>query len=226
MFKKEDLSSVEYNFIRAYVGVLSRDYYLLRSVLQLMRPDDLAVPDVCTATQLAIKVARLHDEFEAQLHAITRHKDYRYKSIPAGPTTLEMADLLSLSFFSVSVATNPKKPPVNNGLFSGEPATLAMTIKQLQKMQDGLSGSSSVLDQFLKLLQAFPPVADENNIFAFWSNVSDMFKNISSAGNDYEPDDWDDYEDDDEDEEDEHDDDDYYEDDDDEEDDDWDDDEY
>jgi len=202
MFKKDELSNTEHSFIRAYVGVMARDYYLLRSVLQFMRPDDLAIADVCTATQLALKASRLHDEFETQLHDVVQHKNYGRKNVPNGPTTLEMADLFSLSFFSVAVTTNPKKPAVNNGLFSGEPSTLAATIKQLQQMKGGLSGSSDVLGQFLKLLQAFPPLADQNNIFAFWSNVADMFKNSYDVDNDYdEENEWVDEDDDDDDDE-------------------------
>jgi hypothetical protein len=149
-----------------------------------------------------------------------QHKNYGRKNVPNGPTTLELADLFSLSFFSVAVTTNPKNPPVNNGLFSGEPSALAATIKQLQQMKNGLSGSSDVLGQFLKLLQAFPPVADQNNIFSFWSNVADMFKNSYDADNDYDEEgEWVEEEDDDDDDYDE----DYYEDEDDEEED-WDDD--
>lgn len=174
MFKRNGMSQVEYEFIRAYVSAMRRDYYLLRSVLTMMNPDDLKIQSVTEATQLAIKAAELHGEFERQLSAVSAGKNYYAKPVSDDPPPSAMADLFSLSFFTVAIKTSDKNNPTN-GLFSGEPSTLAEMIQHVQQQNDNLK-NSDVAGQFLLLLQMFS-TKNNTGIFEFWNTVADMFKN-------------------------------------------------
>jgi hypothetical protein len=174
MFKRHGMTQVEYDFIRTYVSAMRRDYYLLRSVLTMMNPSDLGIKSVTEATQLALKAAALHDVFEQKLGDIDQ-TNYHKKQVADDPPPSAMADLFSLSFFTVAVTTASPNSPAN-GLFSGEPGTLADMIQQLQQENDKLKDSDA-MTQFLSLLKMFSKSTDNKSAFEFWSTVADMFKN-------------------------------------------------
>lgn len=177
MFKRQEMTQVEYEFIRAYVSAMKRDYYLLRGVLNMMNPDDLGVKSVTAATQLAIRAADLHTEFERQLGDLVDGKSYNRKQVSDEPPLSAMADLFSLSFFTIAVKTTPTGGPTN-GLFSGEPTTLAEMLQHLQQKHASLKNSDATT-QFLNFLKSLAAADASNSLFGFWGSVVDMFKNGS-----------------------------------------------
>lgn len=174
MFKRHGMSQVEYDFIRTYVSAMRRDYYLLRGVLNMMNPDDLGIKSVVEATNLAVKAGEMHSEFERQLGVVKDKNKYHPKHVADDPPPSAMADLFSLSFFTVAISTAAPGSPAN-GLFSGEPSTLAEMLQHLQQKNDSLKNSDAA-KQFLTLLKMFSATND-NSVFEFWSTVADMFKN-------------------------------------------------
>lgn len=174
MFEYSGMTQVEYDFVRTYVSAMKRDYYLLRSVLTMMNPKDLAVKSVMDAVALATKAATLHAEFEQRLDSIVAEKNYRIKQVATEPPISALADLFSLSFFTLAVKTDGKKASTN-GFFSGEPSALADMLKHLIASNESLQKSSAVM-QFLLILQLFPHSSKDNTLFEFWGSVADMFK--------------------------------------------------
>lgn len=177
MFNQHGMTPVEHSFIRTYVSAMRRDYYLLRSVLTMMNPDDLGIKSVTEATELANAAADLHAEFEQKLAVVVSapDKDYKIKEVSEDPPLSALADLFSLSFFTVAIATAATDSPTN-GLFSGEPGTLAEMLQHLQQKNDSLKNSDAA-SQFLLLLKTFTTTKNDNSLFEFWGTVADMFKN-------------------------------------------------
>lgn len=174
MFSYSGMTQIEYEFARTYVSAMRRDYYLLRGVLALMNPKDLGIKSVVEATNIAVKAAEMHKEFETHLADVTKDKKYHPKTISDAPPVSALADLFSLSFFTLAVQAKETKTPLN-GFFSGEPAALADMMSHLVDSHKSLQKSSTAM-QFLLLLKLFPKSSDYNDLFEFWGSVSDMFK--------------------------------------------------
>jgi hypothetical protein len=119
------MSPAEIQFIRLYVSVLRRDYYVLRSVMDVMHPANLGVKNFVDATKIALKLEELQLDFDAKLRACQRKNKIRVRNVPAGPTLDELADMFSLSFFKLVVTSHDKsgadKKVHQNGWFSGKP---------------------------------------------------------------------------------------------------------
>lgn len=174
MFSSSGMTRIERDFVRTYVSAMKRDYHLLRGVLAMMDPKDLGVTSVVEATNIAVKAAELHQEFEAHLAAVTLGKRYHSKTVSDEPPVSALADLFSLSFFTLAVKTDEVKTPIN-GFFSGEPGALAAMMAHLVDAHKSLKKSPAAA-QFLMLLQLFPKPSEYNDLFEFWGSVSDMFK--------------------------------------------------
>lgn len=183
MFKHRGMTQIEYDFIRAYVSAMRRDYHLLRSVLTMMNPDDLAIKSVTAATNLAIRAADLHNDFERRLGDVVSasKNNYYLKTVSDDPPVSVLADLFSLSFFTVAVKTDGDGNKAN-GLFSGEPSALAEMLQHLQQSNDTLKNSDAA-SQFLILLNMFGAPSGDNALFEFWNTVADMFKNGAGLAN-------------------------------------------
>lgn len=120
------MSPVEIQFIRLYVTSLRREYYLVRSVMDLMGPHGLNVKDFAAATNMAVTLQTMHDDFETALNCVAKKDNIRKINFPTGPTADELVDLFSLSFFKLvtvkdSAKTAGGEEKIDNGWFSGKP---------------------------------------------------------------------------------------------------------
>lgn len=119
------MSPDEVQFIRLYVMTLKREYYLLRSVMDLTHPTNLGVRNFTDATVLALGLDGMQQDFEASLRRVQKKNKLRIRQTVTGPTLDELADLFSLSFFKLITTAKPAsgagKTTYNNGWFSGKP---------------------------------------------------------------------------------------------------------
>lgn len=119
------MTPAEMQFIRLYVSVLRRDYYVMRSVMDVMHPDNLGVKSFVDAAKIALKLNELQQDFDASLRVVQRKNSICSRNMPAGPTIDELADMFSLSFFKLVVTSHDKsgadKQVHHNGWFSGKP---------------------------------------------------------------------------------------------------------
>jgi hypothetical protein len=108
MFNPNNISKTEQHFIRTYVAAMKRDYHLLWSVLDLMSPANLGVKEVVPAARLARQLQQFQADFDGELLALQQKHRLKHKSLsPPEPTTEDLAELFTLSFFKV-VTTTPK----------------------------------------------------------------------------------------------------------------------
>lgn len=118
------MSPDEVQFIRLYISTLKREYYLLRSVMDLMHPTNLGVRSFTDATNIALGLEELQQDFEAKLRRVQKKNKCRVRQVATGPTLDELADMFSLSFFKLITTAKPtagEKTLYNNGWFSGKP---------------------------------------------------------------------------------------------------------
>lgn len=161
------MSPAELQFIRLYVTTLRRDYYLLRSVMDLMHPSGLGVRSFTDAANMAVELDEMHKDFETQLNRVQKKDKIKKINAPTGPTMDELADMFSLSFFKlVTVEEKPatgQKIKTDDGWFSGKPNEWKNTI-QLYKNTPKDAGFSlpDLLSNFFNTLLKFFP-ADLNN---------------------------------------------------------------
>jgi hypothetical protein len=159
------MSQAEMQFIRLYVATLRREYYLLRSVMDLMHPSGLGLKSFIDATNAAVALDEMHQDFEANISRIQKKRKMRKIAVPQGPTTDELADMFSLSFFKlVTVTEKPNETGVvdsvkqDDGWFSGKPAewkkTLALYKNTPKSAGDNLP---NLLSNFLATLLKFFP---------------------------------------------------------------------
>lgn len=120
MLKMTGMSETEIRFVHAYVRALKRDYDMVKTVLELMNPDTLAVSDIVRATQLATDLDGFFENFEHKLHVLDAKHKFLHAKTPPWPPMDELADLFSLSFFKVITKTSGAKKQ-DAGWFSGEP---------------------------------------------------------------------------------------------------------
>jgi hypothetical protein len=118
---KLEMSGTELAFVHAYVRALRRDYDLLQTVIELMRPDKMAIADIVVATRVANDLEKLFAVFEARLHALNADLKFtQNRTLPQWPPFDALANLFALSFFKVITNAGDIKPK-NMGWFSGEP---------------------------------------------------------------------------------------------------------
>jgi len=134
MFNPNNISKSEQQFIRVYVAAMKRDYHLLWSVLDLMNPTHLGVKEIVLAARMAKELQHMQADFDSELLVLQKKHRLKHKSfsLPA-PTTEDLAELFTLSFFKV-VTTTPKGKKKDDGWFSGEPESwkeMAHTIQSI-----------------------------------------------------------------------------------------------
>jgi hypothetical protein len=159
--KFSGMSPAELQFIRLYVTTLRREYYLLRSVMDLMHPTGLGIKSFTAAANMAVELDGMHKDFEAQLARVQKKDKLKKSNIPIGPTMNELADMFSLSFFKlVTVEDTPEtgKVKTDDGWFSGKPNEWKKTL-QLYKNTPKDAGFSlpDLLSNFFNTLLKFFP---------------------------------------------------------------------
>lgn len=129
MLKIADMSGTELLFVQMYVRALKRDYDLLKTVIELMHPEKLAISSILTATELALKLDQLSNDVGTKLADVADKQRFRHvKSLPWPPVD-GLADLFSLSFFKVVTKKNGMKAK-EAGWFSGEPDNWAVILEE------------------------------------------------------------------------------------------------
>lgn len=188
MFNPNKLSISEVAFIKTYVSAMKRDYDVLSSVLHLTDPEKMGVQCIVQAADLAYDLQELHFDFEAGLRDVAGRHKFRHMPAKPSPTTDEVADLFTLSFFKVVAKTSNGNK--DDGLFSGEPNSWQQVFESLQdaskhhKLKDMLSFYTKALfDLFPKL----PPYLENNKQLYF-----DLPPNSFNKHSPYEYDDVDD----------------------------------
>lgn len=156
------MSQAEMQFIRLYVATLRREYYLLRSVLDLMHPTGLGLKSFIDATNMALTLDALNKDFDDKINRVQRKQKLRKVAVPASPTTDELAAMFSLSFFKLVTVTEATATTgavkKDAGWFSGKPAEWKKTLT-LYKNTPKLPGddlSNSLSSFFATLLKFFP----------------------------------------------------------------------
>lgn len=156
------MSPAELQFIRLYVTTLRREYYLLRSVMDLMHPSGLGVKSFTDAANMAVELDEMQKDFEAKLSRIQKKDNLKKINIPVGPTMNELADMFSLSFFKLitveETPTTGEKIKTDDGWFSGKPTEWKKTI-QLYKntpKEFGFSFPDLLSNFFNTLIKFFP----------------------------------------------------------------------
>jgi hypothetical protein len=168
MFNPNKLSVAEFQFIKTYVAAMKRDYDVLASVMHLMDPKKLGVRCIVQATDLAYELQNMQLDFEAGLREIAEHHTFKNAPAKPSPTTDEVADLFTLSFFKV-VEKTPKGSK-DDGLFSGEPDSWQQVFKSLQdaskhhKLKDMMSFYAKAL---FNLFPKLPPVFPKDDPLSF-----------------------------------------------------------
>lgn len=155
------MSPEEVQFIRLYITTLRREYHLLRSVMNLMHPDNLGVKSFTEATKLALRLAEMQQDFDSDLRKLQRKKNWRTLQVPNSPTLDELADMFSLSFFKL--ITTDKTPSgatavKHNGWFSGKPTEWKKTLHNYKGVPKNKTNSLPDLltDFFNAALKLFP----------------------------------------------------------------------
>jgi hypothetical protein len=180
MFNPNKLSVAEFQFIKTYVAAMKRDYDVLASVMHLMDPKKLGVRCIVQATDLAYELQNMQLDFEAGLRKIVEHHTFKHAPSKPSPTTDEVADLFTLSFFKVVEKTS--KGSKDDGLFSGEPNSWQQVFKSLQdaskhhKLKDMMSFYTKAL---FNLFPKLPPHM-LNDSALYFELPSDSFEKHSS----------------------------------------------
>lgn len=134
MFNPNNISKTEQHFIRTYVAAMKRDYHLLWSVLDLMSPAHLGVKEIVAASRVAKHLQELQADFDRELLALQKKHKLKHKAFSQPePTTEDLAELFTLSFFKV-VTKTPQGQKKDDGWFSGEPESwkeMAHTIQSI-----------------------------------------------------------------------------------------------
>jgi len=191
MFNPNKLSVAEFKFIKTYVAAMKRDYDVLASVLHLMDPEKMGVRCVVKATELAYSLQDLHFDFDAHLRDVASRQKFRHLPAKPSPTTDEVADLFTLSFFKVVAKTSKGK--TDDGLFSGEPDSWQQVFKSLQEASNHhqLKNMMSFYTKALfNLFPKLPPVFPKDDPLSFELPPGSFETHSSYEYDDDEDDDW------------------------------------
>lgn len=160
MLSLAEMSPSEVQFIRLYITTLRREYALLKTVLDLMHPDNLGVKSFTDATKLALGLAEMQQDFDSKIRRIQRKNSMRTMYLPPSPSLDELANLFSLSFFKlVTTADLPAGVKYSNkGWFSGKPTEWKKTLWQYKDVpKDKTNKLPDLLtDFFTAALKFFP----------------------------------------------------------------------
>lgn len=173
MFETKRMSPAELKFVQAYVRVLRKDYWLLKTTIALMDPDALGLKDIVTAAKLARSLQELHTQFEDKLNNCENLQPFRREKMTTSFTLDELGDLFSLSFFKLVTTIKDKKKStkIDDGWFSGEPNAWQATVSKMQKhtkdfggvdMTDSMSAIAKLFANWLPQLDfdKMPPPPD------------------------------------------------------------------
>lgn len=162
MLKPEHMSVAEKQFIRTYVQAMRRDFALVESVMALMHPDQLALTDFIHAVNVALELRQMQAEFEATLANTPSLQPFIRKSLPAGPSLDDMADMFAMSFFKVFTVLENKKAwskKQDAGWFSGQPEEWHKVFKELEitveKSEKKQSPIFNMFSKFFPQLEMF-----------------------------------------------------------------------
>lgn len=162
------MSPVEIQFIRLYVTTLRREYYLLKSVMDLMHPTGLGIKSFTEATNMALALDEMHKDFDAKLSRIQKKDHIRRINIPDGPTMAELTDMFSLSFFKIvtveeSGPGHANKEITSDGWYSGKPTEWKKSLALYKKApKDAGFDLPDLLSNFFNTLIKFFPF-DKNH---------------------------------------------------------------
>jgi hypothetical protein len=155
------MSPAEAQFIRVYVSALRRHYADLRSVVDIMDPDGLGVKDFYDATNTALYLNRLQDDFDTAVESIQKKHQLKTVRSKPFPTEDDIADLFSLSFFKL-ITTQKSAPDAltktvtQNGWFSGKPEEWQNTLKAYNNIsKDKMADLPDLLSQFFNAFAKF-----------------------------------------------------------------------
>lgn len=126
MFSAAHMSKAEFEFIRLYVQIAYKRFDALQLVLALMHPDNLAVADIVTATELAVGIDHMQSDFDRQIQQLQLKHNIASKRLPLGmPDKEQLANIVIMSFFKVVGVMNAESGLISktkqNGWFSGKP---------------------------------------------------------------------------------------------------------
>jgi hypothetical protein len=160
MFEVNKMSATELKFIQTYVTALRKDYWLLQTAMELMKPDQLAVADIVQAARLSKAMQHMHAEFESTINALASTDRFFRRKTVKRPTLDELGDLFSLSFFKVVTTVKAGKQALSkhdDGWFSGDPYAWQNVFDNLQKNPPF---NSLVTDCLKALAKMFPEMKD------------------------------------------------------------------
>lgn len=180
------MSPAEAQFIRVYVAALRRHYINLRTVVDIMDPDGLGIKNFYDATNAALQLNALQDDFDAAIDAIQRKRQMKTGRVKPFPTEDDIADLFGLSFFKLITTqkTEPNaltKVVTQNGWFSGKPEEWQNTLKAYKNMPKGavsdlpelLSQCFNAFAKFFHLYNTFPKGLPPNHGKKIWPATAD-----------------------------------------------------
>ena len=192
MFNPDSVSKVELQFIRTYVAAMKRDYYMLWSVLDLMHPQNLAITDIVLATKAAQTLQEMQQDFERNLVLLQKKNNLSKRALGnPPPTTEELAELFTLSFFKV-VTTTPKGKKKDDGWFSGEPESWKDMMQSIQTIDVNKLPQmiSSYIATLLKLFKPFhgsdPLPLEDTPVNYHWNLPGGSFKHKNTTYDDSE----------------------------------------
>jgi hypothetical protein len=156
------MSPAEMQFIRLYVVTLRREYYLLRSVMDLMSPAGLGLKSFTDAINAAVALDDMHADFETQLSKIQKKNNIQKINVSTGPSIDELAEMFSLSFFKmITVADGPVAGTTvknDDGWFSGKPTEWKKTLELVKSTpKDAGYYLPDLLSNFFNTLLKFFP---------------------------------------------------------------------
>lgn len=178
MLEFASMSPAEVQFIRLYITTLKREYYLVRSVMDVMHPNGLGVKSFTAATKLALGLAEMQQDFDAKLRGVQKKNSLRTKFVSPGPTLDELADMFSLSFFKIITTVENEsagKSYKNNGWFSGKPTEWKKTLYSYKDAPKNKAASlPDLLTEFFTTALKFFPFDNKT----WLSNKSNLTKKI------------------------------------------------
>lgn len=163
MLNTAGMSPVAAQFIRTYVTAMRQHYDTLKSVVEIMNPDNLGIRDFYSATQTAVALHEMQQDFDDDLRALQKKHKMRARTGSTSPTMDELADIFSLSFFKlITVKDSAKKQdadtPWHTGWFSGKPNEWKNTLATYQTTPKDAAPPladlmSECLNAFMKLFK-------------------------------------------------------------------------
>jgi hypothetical protein len=166
MFKKENMSPDEWQFIKAYCASVQKNYEMIQSIRALMNPDWLNVKCPVAATKMAKKLCAMQKKYCNKIEKLGQIKKNKAKKPQDGVSAEDVAEVFTISFFKIvdpatkKVFLTDKGVPAHDGWSSGHPADWQYAVKSLQeihKQELSDSAESSLLLQALLKIFALMP---------------------------------------------------------------------